>query len=324
MLKSSMVNVLTSTKYVLDRSRYVEIDFKAIDLLVSGTSRENLQVSEVSLTKKRWSLDLLLQIIFVFNTVNFCYWAGRGEEKWMVIIDGNESDGAAALFKCIEKEIERNADFLAGDVLADLPHSRLRNVLAGNITIPLFYERLKNLNEAEKIIEKNFGNSFMSVYEKAGNDAVALAELLITYFPSFEDTSNYKGKKVRFYKLAQLNSKMINDALIANGRQGLNNLDKLTAFADYKIPQILRNLEIIKYSKELSDKIDSFVLIEKGSEEEVEIRAAAIWAVEFIRQRLQKKYDFVTASHVDSMLWNKSQSRVRGDKPYHRTLTAAY
>lgn len=311
-------------KNVLDQSKDVKIIFEAINSLISGVSKNDLQVSEISLAKRQWTLDNLLQIIFVFNTVNFCFWAGKGEKKWTVKVDGEELDGSEALFRCIEKEVERNTDFLTGDELADLSRSHLRNVLAGNVTIPLFEERLKYLNEAGKILEKDYGNSFMGVYKKAGNDAVALAELLITHFPCFDDTAEYKGNKIGFYKRAQLNSKMISDALIANGEQGLKNLDKLTAFADYKIPQILRNLGVIKYSKELADKIDSYVPIEKGSEDEVEIRATTVWAVELIKQKLQKKYDFVTASHVDSMLWNKSQTKAKGDKPYHRTLTTAY
>jgi len=319
-----MINVLTSTKCILDQSRSVKIDSGAINSLISGVSKSDLQVSEISLAKKRWTLDNLLQIIFVFNTVNFCFWAGKGEKKWTVRIDGEELDGSIALFRCIEKEVERNTDFLAGDELADLSRPHLRSILEGSKTIPLFEERLRCLNEAGAVLEKQFGNSFIGVYKRAGNDALALADLLINHFSCFDDTAEYKGKKIGFYKRAQLNSKMISDALIANGEQGLKNLDKLTAFADYKIPQILRNLGVIKYSKELADKIDSYVPIEKGSEDEVEIRATTVWAVELIKQKLQKKYDFVTASHVDSMLWNKSQTKAKGDKPYHQTLTIAY
>ena len=74
----------------------------------------------------------------------------------------------------------------------------------------------------------------------------------------------------------------------------------------------------------LANKIDSYELIEKNSEEEVEIRAATIWSAEIIKQKLQKKYSFVTASHVDSFLWNKSQFKTKEEKPYHRTITMAF
>lgn len=319
-----MLDVLASIKYVLGQSKNVKIDLEAIHSLVSGVKREDLQISEINIAKKRWTFDNLLQIIFVFNTVNFCFWAVKGERKWTVKIDGEDLDGSIALFRCIEKEVERNTDFLAGDELADLSRSHLRKILAGNVLIPLFEERLKCLNEAGRVLEKQFRNSFTVVYKKAENDAVALADLLVTHFPCFDDTSEYRREKIGFYKRAQLNSKMVSDALVASGKGGLRDLDKLTAFADYKIPQILRNLGVVKYTKELADKIDSYKLIEKGSEDEVEIRAATIWAVELIRQELLEKHSFVTASHVDSMLWNMSQTKAKGEKPYHRTLTTAY
>jgi len=319
-----MLDVLTSTKYVLGQAENVKINAKAINSLVSEVSRNDLLAGDVSLTKKRWPLESLIQIIFVFNTINFCFWAGREEKRWTVIIDGKELDGSAALFGCLEKEVESNGNFLKGNELANLSYSHLEKILAGNKKIPLFKERLRYLNEAGRILEKNFNGSFINVLKKAGNDAFALTKILVTYFPCFDDTSEYKGRKVGLYKRVQLNSKMVNDALISKGQPGLKNLEKLTAFADYKIPQILRSLGILKYSDKLANKIDSYLPIKKDSKEEVEIRAATIWAVELIRQKLQKKYKFVTAPHLDTMLWNKSQTKRKNDKPYHRTLTTAY
>lgn len=117
---------------------------------------------------------------------------------------------------------------------------------------------------------------------------------------------------------------MISDLLVGSGKGELQNLEKLTAFADYKIPQILRRLGILEYSQELSAKIDNFELIEPGSKEEIEIRANTIWAIELLKQELKKKYEFVTSSHVDSMLWLMSQTKTSDENPYHRTLTTAY
>ncbi|MBI3397101.1 hypothetical protein HY045_01345 [Candidatus Woesebacteria bacterium] len=319
-----MINVLDSTKYVLDNSKRVKIDQRAIESLISNFSDKGLKISEISLTSKKLDLDVLLQIIFVFNVINFCFWAKKGESKWTVKIDDQEFDGATALFKCIEEEVERNPSFLEGKELANLSASRLRTILKGNVEIPLFDERLRCLNEVGNELVVFFENSFTNVLKMAKNDAFFLAEILVTNLTNFDDTSLYKGKTIGFYKRAQLNSKMISDALVASGKSELKNLDKLTAFADYKVPQILRNLEVLKYSDNLANKVDSYNLLEKGSVDEVEIRSSSIWAVEFIRQELKKKYGFVTSAHVDSMLWNLSQGVAKGDKPYHRTLTTAY
>lgn len=318
-----MLNVLSTTKFVVDRSKDVKIDLDAIHALVDGINREELQTYETNLSNKNWGFETMSQIIFIFNSINFCYWAGKDEEKWKVNINGEEFDGAIALYRCLEKETDNNPDFLTGSYLANLTSTNLKAILAGNVTIPLFDQRLKCLHQIGKILEKQFDNSFLNVLAQSDNDALALAEILVDRFSYFNDVSDFKGKKIGFYKKAQLNSKMISDNLLANNKPELNNLSELTAFADYKIPQILRDFGVLRYSKELAQKIDNYELIESNSVAEVEIRSASIWAVETIRQRLGKKFGRISAAQVDSMLWNLSQTR-KIDFPYHRTLTIAY
>ena len=54
-------------------------------------------------------------------------------------------------------------------------------------------------------------------------------------------------------------------------------------FADYKVPQILFHLGILKLNSGLEDKLNSKKIIPHGSDEEVEIRAATIVAVEKLK-----------------------------------------
>ena len=51
-------------------------------------------------------------------------------------------------------------------------------------------------------------------------------------------------------------------------------------FADYRVPQILRQLEILTYAETLSNKIDNSIELPYSCEEEIEIRAATVIAVE--------------------------------------------
>ena len=101
-------------------------------------------------------------------------------------------------------------------------------------------------------------------------------------------------------------------------------MDKLTAFADYKVPQVLRHLGILHYGPDLSQKVDRMVLIDAGSPEEIEIRANTIWAVELIRQELAQTQKRLRAFEVDWILWNLGQDRRFKVKPYHRTKTVFY
>ncbi|MBU0976005.1 MAG: queuosine salvage family protein [Patescibacteria group bacterium] len=314
--------VLPSTKYVLENFQHVSIIPPNISKLAADVKRSDLAVSEIRLVKYEWPLEKLLELTFLFNTLNYCFFAMKGKEKWTIADD--KLDGAIALFRALENEARRDQDIFEGKYLSKLKLEDFREILKGNVEISLLHERLKCLNEAGHVLVKKFEGRFINLFDESKFDAVRMAELLIDSFRNFRDVSLYKGKQVYFFKRAQLNSKMVNDILISNGKQPLKNLDKLSAFADYKIPQILRSLGILKYSKTLAEKIDNFQLMKANSEEEVEIRAATIWAVEYIRRGLTSSFPNVTASYIDGMLWNLAQRLDRDKLPYHRTYTVAY
>jgi hypothetical protein len=101
-------------------------------------------------------------------------------------------------------------------------------------------------------------------------------------------------------------------------------MGQLTAFADYKLPQVLRHLGILHYEKELARKVDEGILLEPGGAEEVEIRANTIMAVELIRQELAREENGMRAFEIDWFLWNMGQHESFRVKPYHRTSTIFY
>jgi hypothetical protein len=317
-----MLKVLKTTKSFLPEIIDITFDKDVINRLSENVSEKDLRISEISLAKNKWGKDLLVELTFLFNTINFCFWAKPQEKKWT--IQDDNLDGAVALFRCLENEFTMNSDLLNPAKLAGTNENDLKRILKGNTVIPLMSERLSSIHNFGRVIEQKFHNSIKSLLEVSNYDAYKLAELLVDNFPCFDDTSAVNGLTVAFYKRAQLNSKMIHDVLVSFGEEGLKNIEKLTAFADYKIPQILRNMGILEYSDKLANKIDNFELIEVNSFEEVEIRTATVWAVEYMKEAIKQKYGFVTSSHIDNMLWLKSQGDAKGKKPYHRTLTTAY
>jgi hypothetical protein len=121
-------------------------------------------------------------------------------------------------------------------------------------------------------------------------------------------------------------------------------LEKLTMFADYRVPQLLRSLGILQYTVALAGKIDAKQELGAGSEEEVEIRAATVHAVERLRRRLELKQakqartssstttttsttittSTVLTIEVDWLLWERGERMKDGLPPHHRTLTMYY
>jgi len=57
-------------------------------------------------------------------------------------------------------------------------------------------------------------------------------------------------------------------------------------FPDYRVPQILRQVDILKYSPELENFIDTEQEMQYSSVFEVEIRAATVEAVELMFEEI--------------------------------------
>jgi len=94
--------------------------------------------------------------------------------------------------------------------------------------------------------------------------------------------------------------------------------------ADYRIPQVLKRLGILSYSKELADKINRGVLILKGSEEEVEMRANMVWAVQLMYEELKDRMPGILPIEINDHLWLLRRQLFPDDNAHHRTLTTAY
>jgi hypothetical protein len=101
-------------------------------------------------------------------------------------------------------------------------------------------------------------------------------------------------------------------------------MERLTAFADYKLPQVLRELGVISYSQGLASRIDAMECLQAGCEEEVEIRAMTVWAVEQLRKGFQERGRSLTSPLVDNWLWQLGQMDVFRKRPYHRCRTIYY
>lgn len=98
----------------------------------------------------------------------------------------------------------------------------------------------------------------------------------------------YKGRQVFLYKRAQIFAADLWGAFKGQGLGELNDIGSITMFADYIVPAILEQLGVLKYSSALAHTIQKVSEICSGSEEEVELRACSVHAVEKMRELLTK------------------------------------
>jgi len=185
-------------------------------------------------------------------------------------------------------------------------------------------ERLANAREVGRVLLANWNGDFCEMLKACEGSAVTLTEMVAQEFPSFHDQTIYYGREVKFLKRAQilvadLKGAMGDDPLVA-----FHDLDQLSAFADYKIPQVLEGQGVLRYSPSLQTCLERGEKLPAGGPQEVEIRSAMVWAVELLRREIHDLGLELAAHQLDSMLWEIGQEPVANERPYHRTRTIFY
>lgn len=315
--------VRSSCLEVCKMSSSVKIVVENFSALVESIAREGKTFREgVEWDASGWhfSLDapgngpLTCQYIFVLDSLNFCFWPTPGMEY----------DFLASKLKVI---LERNNEAFSARNLMALTKEEFCSWFPG-FTFPQLEERVRRLQELGQALHEEFDGLAANVVKRANFSAVSLVKLILRHFPGFRDTAVYKGRLVHFYKRAQI---LVGDVWAAYGRQSeathpyyFQDISKLTMFADYRVPQILRSLGLLEYSPCLRDNIDSLREIPCGSEEEIEIRAATIIAVDLLQRKLLEAGLNLLVLEVDWILWQRGEAIKDTIAPHHRTLTVYY
>lgn len=191
-----------------------------------------------------------------------------------------------------------------------------KEFMKGNVAIPLLNKRYQILQEVSHIVnEKMQGNFYEAI--KNITDDISLCTFIIDSFPSFKDTRTFKGQEIYFYKLASL---LTSDILHARSIKEHLNVDysHIAGCSDYKIPQILHNLNITEYSQYLEEIINNKREIPENDPLEIEIRASVIEVLRYIVEK-----ENICGIEANDYLWLKSKN-ANQSKPYHLTRTTSY
>lgn len=262
-----------------------------------------------------------VQYLFILDSLNFCFWP---PPKWRVTCRGKALGGYYSLATALKLAVEADPRWLDATFLADVELPALDQILTGNRSIPLLERRWQIVREVGQVLREEYQSQATNLVAAAHGSALSLADLLVRDFPNFRDEATYHGQPVAFYKRAQIFVADLHGAF--EGRQwgAFHDLERLTTFADYQVPRVLRALGVLRYSAELADRVDRHKLIDQGSEAEVEIRACTVWAVELLIRELAARGHPLTAAELDWILWNLSKGPAYQAHPHHRTLTTFY
>lgn len=314
--KPDPLHIRNSTAYVMRNARFVRISMLALTALAKKLKtriQKNLLLTETQFGRSTISP----QRVFLQDAVNYCFWSVKDTPKWTVEYPkGTILDGWDALVVCFDRAIDEGIPILDASYLKRLTLFDARHIFRGSagVLIPLLDQRISCLQEAGRVLLRSFRGDIKHLLKQSEFHADTIAEHIIRYFPSFEDSAMYKGKPVYFYKRAQIAAYDL--SLLPS--VAIDHPECLTIFADYKLPQLFRAFHIVEYTKELSSRVDSMSLLKHGSSEEIEIRAATIYIGELLAQGVG-----VPPAVVDNALWSM-RGEVNNLMPYHRCLTTAY
>ncbi len=265
----------------------------------------------------------MMNYLFILDTLNFCFWNDRGE-RWYFSHRGKKTGGYFGMALALKNFFEKYPNKSNFEYLAKISFKEFADLIfQGGENLLFLKERFKALRGVALVMVRKYEGDARQFVKAAKGSFENLVKKIVKELPSYQDISIYCGKKIYFLKRAQILPLDIYAAFFGKDLGKFSDLEYPTAFADYKVPQIFRHYGILRYSDKLENKIQNRVLIKKGSREELEIRAATIWAVEYLREELEKLGKKLYSFQIDWILWNESQGKGM-ILPYHLTKTIFY
>lgn len=333
--------VLEAAQFIYDNSTDVALDMRSTKTAAQLVLQE-MEKREYS--TKTWSEHELhpkakdestVNFIFTMDILNFSFWSEKSEqERFAVVYKGKRWTGYFSLVALLQRALEQEIPITSPEFWVDeerCTEDVLRAVFSSGTEeeIPMFDERVRCLREAGRVLEEEFDGSVVTLIEDAKGSAAGLVNLLAEKFPCFSDEGSFERKKVRFLKRAQIFVADLWAAFEGEGYGAFNDIDKITMFADYRIPQMLHSLGILWYCPPLENKVRRLEVIESGDSWEMQIRGCSIWAVELLRLEILKlKPDAkVNAILIDFFLYDLAKEKEKDGAeaiPHHRTRSIWY
>lgn len=233
--------------------------------------------------------------------------------------------GYFTVAKALERRFDRDGPWSAAELtrLDAVACAELFGQRDNAAVAPLMELFARALRDLGQWLETRHRGRFDSAVEAACGSAERLAASLLE-MPLYRDRAHHRGGEVHFYKRAQITAADLALAFRGEGPGSFDDLERLTIFADNLVPHVLRCRGVLVHSPELAERIERGERLEAGSEEEVEIRALALHAVERALRSLRERGVAASAQLLDQRLWNRGQLPEFKSQPRHRCCCPYY
>ena len=321
--------VLTSVLPVVEASNHVRTDEARLVDVAGWLAYEELPMPQFLLPfRPSGDRGDVIDFVMVCASIDFAFTDFTTRRKFEVEHDGRVWSDSDALFACVGRALARGDDLCDGKRLSTITAADLGVIFAGNIEMPMAGERAAILRDIGATLVERYDGRFRHVIDAASprlyDGGSGLIDRLVADFPRFRDVSPYGEQSVAFYKLAQLAIWMLYTSLDEWGGLRVDDMGRMTAFADYIVPAALQVMGVLVYSDELDAAIRGGRLIEPDSAEEVEIRAHTIYATALLAEEVNQRRDpgaQVIDPQIDARLWTHFHTTTW---PHHLIRTTMY
>ena len=260
----------------------------------------------------------------VLSSLNFCFWPSPGLEYEHLargLARVARSDPAALV-----DPVRLSA--VTAATLAAWIRTGSGGDGAGEL-LPEAEERARLVREVGHGLARSGHGTALRMVEACRGSASALVAEVVRWFPGFRDSAIHRGRQVFFYKRAQIFCGDLFGAFRGRGPGRFHDIARLTCFADYRLPQVLRHAGVLRYDSGLAAAVDAGQILDAGCPAEVEIRACTVQAVEGLRDRLSAALEGTSsgealAVQVDWLLWERGEAARDTLPPHHRVHTVFY
>ncbi|CAK7212995.1 hypothetical protein SCUCBS95973_001649 [Sporothrix curviconia] len=335
--------VLEGAEHVYDNAIDVALDMRSCK---NAAEAIHSQMKAKNYTPSTWAEHELhpktrdestVAFIFTMDLLNFSFWSERSEaDRFGIDYRGKKWTGywslVAALQRALEEDIPiTSSDFWQSEDECDMALMRKVFRSVSDEEMPLLAERLACLRVAGQVLYEKYGCSVVNVVKAAGGSATKLVNILARDFSCFRDEFSSEGRRkpVRFLKRAQILVAELWACFDGQGYGEFRDINKLTMFADYRVPQILHSMGCLYYSPPLLTAIQAKQTIESGCSWEMQLRGCSIWCVELIRREIMRQHPEakVNAILIDFFLYDTMKELEAAGKdeiPHHRTRSIWY
>ena len=253
-------------------------------------------------------LEAAAAFAICMNAINF------GSGWWPTIRKRPGHSGYATMAAGVEERFA-SAGPWSPEELTSMDAAAIAAVVGQDPEHPLMPQFAAALRDVGTHLLAAHGGRYLGVVETV--ESVPVLARVLSSWDSFADVSVYEERRVPFFKRAQLAAADLHRAGVAE----LPGVERLTAFADNLVPHVLRVDGVLRLSPELTAKVEAEELLVHGSPEEVELRAAAVHAIELLAAATGGA---LAPAEIDSALWNRGRGRRYKSIPRPRSRNTAY